>query len=254
MFIYLFIAILAGIVCKLYDDLQDNFILEKFKNITFIEYLKGIHYICITSLAIQEPLFFIFFYMGNFFNYLSNPFAFHQPYEHSVIYSFTFLFLLLDYNKINNLHIFVYFLIFILFLINYLEPLFEPFFYLTNNITVKNNNSSLNEFSYSKLYTRIFFLFASIIYCFLSKSYSTFYIYSYFIGYFSISVIIQSYSLYSTKNIINNNIDDNNVDDNNVDDNNVDDNNVDDNNVDDNNVDDNNVDDNNVEVIYTNDV
>lgn len=201
MFIYLFIAILAGIVCKLYDDFEDNYILEKFKNNTFMEYLKGFHYICITALGIQDPLFFIFFYLGNFCNYLSNPLAFDQPYEHSVIYSFLLLVMLLDYNKITNLYIIDYLLMFILLFVNFFEPIYERF--LQNFDT--NKEKEKKEFSYSKLYTRIFFLFASIIFGFLSKSSSTFYIYSYFIGYFFISVLIQSYSLYITKNIINNN-------------------------------------------------
>jgi len=112
MFTYLFVAIFAGIVCKLYDDLEDNYILEKFKNSTFMEYLKGIHYICITALGIQDPLFFIFFYLGNFCNYLSNPLAFNEPYEYSLIFSFLLVVIVLDYNKITYLHIFDYFLIF----------------------------------------------------------------------------------------------------------------------------------------------
>lgn len=209
MFIYLFIAILAGIVCKLYDDFEDNYILEKFKNNTFMEYLKGFHYICITALGIQDPLFFIFFYLGNFCNYLSNPLAFDQPYEHSVIYSFLLLVMLLDYNKITNLYIIDYLIMFILLFVNFFEPIYERFLqnYDTNkeNEKDKDKDKEKTEFSYSKLYTRIFFLLASVIFGFLSKSSSTFYIYSYFIGYFFISVLIQSYSLYITKNIINNN-------------------------------------------------
>lgn len=210
MFTYLFVAIFAGIVCKLYDDLEDNYILEKFKNSTFMEYLKGIHYICITALGIQDPLFFIFFYLGNFCNYLSNPLAFNQPYEYSLIFSFLLLVVLLDYTKITYLHIFDYFLIFILLLINFVEPIFERF--LKNSELDKDIVEDINtekekekkEFSYNKLYTRIVFVMLSILYCFLSQSSTTLFIYTYFTGYFFISSLIQYYSLYVTKNIIKN--------------------------------------------------
>ena len=38
-----FQAFLGGLSCKLYDDLNDNTVLKKFYNTTFMEYLKGIH-------------------------------------------------------------------------------------------------------------------------------------------------------------------------------------------------------------------
>jgi hypothetical protein len=205
----IFVAIFGGIVCKLYDDLEDNYILEKFKNNTFMEYLKGIHYICITVLGIQDPLFFLFFYFGNFCNYLSNPLAFNQPYEYSLFFSFLLLVILLDYTKITNLHIFDYFLLFILLFINFVEPIFERF--LKNSVTDINTDKDIvedinnkKEFSYNKLFIRIVFVILSILYCFLSQSSTTLFIYTYFTGYFMISVLIQYYSLYITKNIIKN--------------------------------------------------
>jgi hypothetical protein len=207
----IFIAFCSGLACKLYDDLQDNYLLEKFKNNTFMEYLKGIHYILLTTLSLENPLFFIFFYLGNFFNYLSNPIAFYEPYEHSLIYSFLLLVMLVDYNKIINIYFFDYILIGLLFLINFLEPLFEKFLNKINSQPLADNNiniidlnidlsSDLNynsekEFSYSKLYTRLFFLIVSILYCFLSQSATTFYIYCYFSGYFLVSVLVQYYSI-----------------------------------------------------------
>ena len=53
----LFLSCLAGTSCKLYDDLSDNPFLQQFKNDTFMEFLKGIHYISFTALSIDEPIF-----------------------------------------------------------------------------------------------------------------------------------------------------------------------------------------------------
>ena len=215
-FRYIFISFCSGLACKLYDDLQDNYLLEKFKNNTFMEYLKGIHYILITTLGLENPLFFIFFYLGNFFNYLSNPIAFYEPYEHSLIYSFLLLVMLFDYTKICNIYFFDYILIGLLFLINFLEPLFEKIIYqnkfnnFDTSLPVKKSLPN-NEFSYSKLYTRIFILLVSILYCFLSQSDTTLFIYAYFTGYFLISVLVQYYSL-STSTIKNYNSKDSNSD------------------------------------------
>ena len=88
-----------------------------------------------------------------------------------------------------------------------MEPLFEKFLHKINSCTLTDDSelkSDLNldkEFSYSKLYTRLFFLLVSILYCFLSQSETTFYIYCYFSGYFLVSVLVQYYSLtnYSIK-------------------------------------------------------
>jgi hypothetical protein len=203
----IFISFCSGLACKLYDDLQDNYLLENFKNNTFMEYLKGVHYILLTTLSLENPLFFIFFYLGNFFYYLSNPIAFYEPYEHSLSYSFLLLVMLFDYTKITNIYFFDYILIGLLFLINFFEPLFEKFMHKINSCPLTDDSelkSDLNldkEFSYSKLYTGLFFLLVSILYCFLSQSATTFYIYCYFSGYFIVSVLVQYYSLtnYSIK-------------------------------------------------------
>ena len=42
---YSLIALIAGVAAKLYDDLEDNIFLQKFRNNTLMEFLKGIHYI-----------------------------------------------------------------------------------------------------------------------------------------------------------------------------------------------------------------
>ena len=52
----LFIPLLAGVAAKLYDDLEDNNFLQKFRNNTLMEFLKGIHYISFTSLSICSSL------------------------------------------------------------------------------------------------------------------------------------------------------------------------------------------------------
>ena len=99
----LFLALLSGLSCKLYDDLNDNIVLKKFYNTTFMEYLKGIHYISFTVISIDDPLSFITFYLANFLlHLLGNDDAFKEPYEHSLLYSFMLLFIILDYTKITN--------------------------------------------------------------------------------------------------------------------------------------------------------
>ena len=98
----LFQAFLGGLSCKLYDDLNDNIVLKKFYNTTFMEYLKGIHYISLVSVSIDDPLFFIIFYIGCFLNHLRDGDAFKEPYEHSLLYSFILLFIILDYTKITK--------------------------------------------------------------------------------------------------------------------------------------------------------
>ena len=84
----LFQAFLGGLSCKLYDDLNDNIVLKKFCNATFMEYLKGIHYVSFVSVSMNDPLFFIICYIGCFINHIRDGDAFKEPYEHSLLYSF----------------------------------------------------------------------------------------------------------------------------------------------------------------------
>jgi hypothetical protein len=90
---YTFAAI-GGISCKIYDDIVDN-------NIevadTFKEALKGIQWMILALLSINDFNFTVFFYIINFLNYLNNNEAFSLPYEHSLLYVYPLL-LFFNYN------------------------------------------------------------------------------------------------------------------------------------------------------------
>jgi hypothetical protein len=96
------LALLAGIVIKLYDDLDDNNFLQKFRNSTLMEFIKGLHYIIFTSLSIEEPMFFIIQYLSNILHCFGNKGAYSKPYDNSVLYSFLLLFIIIDYKKITS--------------------------------------------------------------------------------------------------------------------------------------------------------
>lgn len=90
---YTFAAI-GGISCKIYDDIVDN-------NIevtdTFKEALKGIQWMILAVLSINDFNFTVFFYIINFLNFLNNNEAFSLPYEHSLLYVYPLL-LFFNYN------------------------------------------------------------------------------------------------------------------------------------------------------------
>ena len=95
-----FVACLFGFVMKLYDDLYDNIHLHKYKNPLLMEVLKGLTIITFTYTSIHDPLFCILFYIVSILNYLSNPHAYTEPYETSLL-SHLFIFLLFK-NGIQN--------------------------------------------------------------------------------------------------------------------------------------------------------
>ena len=97
------LSFLGGSSAKIYDDLNDNECLKQFYNNTFMEFLKGIHFILFTAVSIHEPLFFYIFYAANILNYLSNTKNWNFPYELSLIFSFFILFFIIDYKKVNNI-------------------------------------------------------------------------------------------------------------------------------------------------------
>ena len=94
---YSLIALLAGVAAKLYDDLEDNAFLQKFRNNTLMEFLKGIHYISFMSLSIEEPIFFLISYLCNLLHSFGSKESYSKPYEKSLLYSFLLLFIIIDY-------------------------------------------------------------------------------------------------------------------------------------------------------------
>jgi hypothetical protein len=185
----LFQAFLGGLSCKLYDDLNDNIVLKKFYNTTFMEYLKGIHYISLISVSIDDPLFFIIFYIGCFLNHLRDGDAFKEPYEHSLLYSFILLFIILDYTKITNDVGLTDIIIFSVFLFSmFIEKVVMHYF-------VQDS-----EFSTSKLIIRMLALICVVLSFLLCKSKSTKHLFTYLTGYVILSILIQYYSLLKTNN------------------------------------------------------
>lgn len=185
----LFQAFLGGLSCKLYDDLNDNIVLKKFYNTTFMEYLKGIHYISLVSVSIDDPLFFIIFYIGCFLNHLRDGDAFKEPYEHSLLYSFILLFIILDYTKITNDVGLTDIIIFSVFLFSmFIEKVVMHYF-------VQDS-----EFSTSKLIIRMLALICVVLSFLLCKSKSTKHLFTYLTGYVILSILIQYYSLLKTNN------------------------------------------------------
>jgi hypothetical protein len=95
------VPLLAGFSCKLYDDLDDNETISRFKNETLMEFLKGAHYICFTIMSINDPLWFIFAYIMNILCYIFDSSSFSKPYETSIFFSFGLLFIFINYNNIK---------------------------------------------------------------------------------------------------------------------------------------------------------
>ena len=178
-------SLFAGMAVKLYDDLNDNLLLQKFKNETFMEFLKGVHFILITMISIQEPLFFIMAYSSIWCNYLGNSDTYSDPYEHSVLYSCFILFFLIDYTKLTDLCLLDIILILCLCTTMFIEPLFMKKYF---------NDC---EFSFQKLIMRAILLLESIVVVLsgMCQSSALHHIILYFVGYFTVSVLVQAYSI-----------------------------------------------------------
>jgi hypothetical protein len=179
----LYIPLLAGVAAKLYDDLEDNNLLQKFRNNTLMEFLKGLHYIAFTTASIKEPMFFIIQYVANFLNQFANKIAWSKPYEHSLLYSALLLFVIIDYKKITYFCLIDKLLTIIFILCLTLEPIVFLF------------ESKDSEYSSSKMKVRGVLVIIYIILYNLSKSNTLKYIMAYAIGYLIISVLVQYYSL-----------------------------------------------------------
>jgi len=180
---YSLIPLLAGVAAKLYDDLEDNNLLQKFRNNTLMEFLKGLHYIAFTTASIKEPMFFIIQYVANFLNQFANKIAWSKPYEQSLLYSALLLFVIIDYKKITYFSLIDKLLTIIFILCLTLEPIVFLF------------ESKDSEYSSSKMKVRGVLVIIYIILYNLSKSNTLKYIMAYAIGYLIISVLVQYYSL-----------------------------------------------------------
>jgi len=172
------LAFLSGSVCKLYDDLDDNIYLKQFKEPFLMELLKGVHYIGGTALSIFDPLFFIISYIGNFLHNLKNNESFKKPYEASLLYSCLIMFFVIDYKKIGGLTILDFLCVCWFLFWMFTEPLLK-----------------FPEVSYNKFYFRIIGVLLTVFGYFITSSNTFKNIMVYVLGYGSISLCVQYYSL-----------------------------------------------------------
>jgi len=172
---------MAGIVNKMHDDLIDNPLLKEFSSPFTLELLKGLHYILFTLVAVYEPTFWLIMYVFNFTHFIVNPSSYELPYEQSLLYSYLiFIFLIkkvtFDVNKFDYL--------FISFFV--MGVLVEPF------LTRK-------EISILKFGSRGILTFACLFFALFSSSVLIQMIFLYWAGYFGVSTLVQTYSLFKKR-------------------------------------------------------
>lgn len=169
--------LIAGMACKLYDDLYDNPLLKKYRNRTFMEALKIIHAIFFAMVSLNDSTFYYVFCFSIVLNFFSNPSAYQNPYEQSMLGVYPLLFF---YMKSPTGVTKSDFLIVSLFLITQaIESCYCQ-----------------EEYSRVKCILRLYFFLLSIL-CFkMSTSPTLHHLMSYFVGYFGVSFLVQ---LYSTK-------------------------------------------------------
>ena len=174
-------------VIKAYDDLSDNSKLHKFKTDFIMEVLKGLQYISLTSLSIEEPLFFYVVYIGNALNSLTNPDGFKDPYEHSLLYSYPVLFLVLWGISFSNLGLMDWVVFLAICAVCIIEPIVVKYLFQKNE-----------ESSFCKLIIRLLGCFLEIgILLFINElSASTKYLVSCSLGYCALSACVQFYSVF----------------------------------------------------------
>jgi hypothetical protein len=171
----------AGLSCKLYDDFVDNPLLQPYANPVFMEYLKGMHYILGTTVALHEPMYFVILYAANLLHYTFSPSSYDLPYEKSTLYSFFFLLLILksfqiDFSTLDYWFTAAY----------VLGHMLDPF------IVAK-------DVSLFKMCVRFCWLCCSLFYTLYSESNIIRLCYMYISGYLTASIAVQAYSLYTDK-------------------------------------------------------
>lgn len=198
--LYYVLAVLYGVVVKIYDDIYDNQCLIHYKNQTFMEILKGFQYILFTALSLKFPLFCICFNCIVFANFMSNNEAHREPYEKSLFLSNLCLLIIIFVR--NNFSLIFFddvtmnycdYLGFLLFgtLIGFflfIEPLIESYLLVPK------------EFNYFKIYQRLGCTIWSLFVAVIIKIPLVQFIALWLVGYTGISTIVQIYSVNKTFN------------------------------------------------------
>jgi hypothetical protein len=168
------LAILGGMLCKIYDDFSDSKIVT---NPLVLECLKGLQWISLCLLSYKDFNFSFVFYLGNLLNSISNPIEWTPAYEHSLLILYP-IFLIMSYTTFQYPNIYDLILAFC----NCVGMLIEPYL-----IT--------EEYSYKKLASRFMLLFMFLICLALPLSLFFHKVLGYGIGYFLASCAYQGYRL-----------------------------------------------------------
>ena len=91
---------LSGVVAKIYDDLIDNYRLNKFSNPVLLEVLKGTFMLTFTFTSVFNPLWFAILWMLNYLFKCLEPLSYEFSYERSLYITSGFLFLFINYDTL----------------------------------------------------------------------------------------------------------------------------------------------------------
>jgi hypothetical protein len=199
------LTFLAGVFCKIYDDINDNNLFTYLcldKNKEYInEFLKAVHYILLVYISSDHIYALLFIMLPNIILFINDTKAFEMPYEYSGMIAFSIFSFYLAVNNFSKLMLmFNYYIIFyiVIFLLST---------YIFDILLCKNL-----EFGYKKLAVRALAVFftASVLlinYCFkLVPDELTFCLW-YIIGYSLISCFFQIFFILKSKKQIDEQID-----------------------------------------------
>ncbi len=188
---FILLSLFAGIICKLYDDLNDNdlYTMLNMSNKSYInETLKALHYISFSILSLNYALFYLLFMLVLCINAYFDKDAFSNPYECSGLMSGFLLVFFVNYSQLN---------------VNYYDILF-CIILLIGAIVVDFAPTVKVEYSANKLYQRAFGVFFFIVvllfnYRWNLLSESIILSMIYILGYLVISCIFQYFLLSNNK-------------------------------------------------------
>jgi len=199
---YQTLSLLAGISCKLYDDIQDNPNLLSLNNPYINEMLKAVHYILVSIVSIYYPWFYVLLsslhisqYGEAFYNIINNnkwkSSSYENPYEFIGLLTYIVVFgiiLFPQYTKNINYKS-DYIILAITLIVSFAESM--------------SSNEKTNEYSYKKLFIRIALcIFIIYLLTVIEKSPDTTMFGLYILGYIILSVFVQAYSLYQNRHTI----------------------------------------------------
>jgi hypothetical protein len=195
------LTFLAGVFCKIYDDLNDNNLFEKhsflLKNKEYInEMLKGLHYILLTYASSKYIYPVLLISLTAITQYCFDKKAYEMPYEYSVTIIFLLFCVYLCFSHIEQFNTFISMTLMLFILVG---GIYVVDIYLCPNTI---------EFGYKKLVLR-FFASISILLLFLTNYFYKFcpdevlYCWWWFFGYCLTSSCFQLYLIWnSEKNAI----------------------------------------------------